>query len=429
MKVLVVGSGAREHALAWKLRRSPRVDEVLVAPGNGGTVLGEGAPVRNVPVLESDLGGLVDLARREHVDFTVVGPEQPISAGIADVFEAAGLRVFAPLKRCARFAASKLFTKAFLVRHAIPTPSFQVSSRYDDALAVTRLMPMPLVVRASGMGAGRGASVVHSLREAEDVLRHTMGERHPQAASEEVIIEPSLEGCELSLLAFIDASSHVAMPWVRAYTRLQDGDRGAVTGGMGACSPAEQIDDATHAVIIDKIFHPVVAAVQRELSGYRGVLRIRVVITEAGPWALDLGVSLGDPESQVILSGLESDLLEVLEATAAGRLGEVAPRWADTARCGVVVALRGYPGVDASPAPFPVIDSGSTQVFHGGGAAGVDGGLDARAGRLVTVVGRGADGAEARRQAYDVLGRHDLTAFHYRRDIGPGAAAVTPKKR
>lgn len=429
MKVLVVGSGAREHVLASTLRQSLRVDEVLVAPGNGGTVLGEGAPVRNVPVLESDLGGLVDLARREQVDFTVVGPEQPISAGVADAFEAAGLRVFAPLKRCARFAASKVFTKAFLARHAIPTPSFHVSSRYDDALAVARMMPTPMVVRASGLSAGQGASVVHSLREAEDALRRTMGERRPEAASEEVLIEPFLEGRELSLLMFIDDHAHVEMPVAWVYKRLHDGDSGPVTDGVGACSPAAWVDDATRAAITEKISGPIVAALQREQPGYRGVLRISIMVTEAGVWALDLGVSFGDPECQVVVPALESDLLEMLEATAAGRLREVAPRWSDDARCGVMVASRAYPGADAQPTPFPAIDGGAAQVFHGGTAVGLDGGLAARGGRLVTVVGRGIDAGAARQQAYDVLAQHDLTAFHYRRDIGAEAAAPGGKKR
>lgn len=429
MKILVVGSGAREHALASALRQSLRVDEVLVAPGNGGTALGEGAPVRNIPVLENDVGGLVDMARREHVDFTVVGPERPIGAGVADAFAGAGFRVLAPSKRCARFAASKVFAGAFLIRNAIPTPPFHASSRYDDALGVTRMMPMPVVVRTSAPTAALGASVVHTLREAEDVLRRMMGERHPGVAGEEVLIEPYFEGREVSLLAFVDENAAVAMPLASVYKHLGDGNRGPVTAGMGACAPAGWVDVATRAAIDEKIFRPVVEALRREQPDYRGVLRIGIMVTDNGPVALDLGVGFGDPEAQVIVPALASDLLDVLEATAAGRLGELTPRWSDDVRCGVVVAARSYPGHAAEAMPFPAIDPGACQVFHGGTALGLDGELDVRGGRLVTVVGRGADLAEARQQAYDALARHELSAFHYRRDIGAEAMAQADKKR
>lgn len=424
MRVMVVGSGGREHALAWKLRQSPRVDEVVIAPGNGGIAVdpGAGCPMRCVPVVEGDVAALVDVARREQVDFTVVGPEVPIAAGVADAFEAAGLAVFAPSKRCALLESSKVFAKAFLTRNGISTAPFHVSTRFDDAVAVARMMPTPMVLKASGLAAGKGVSVVSSVREAEEVLRRLMVERHFKSAGDEVIIEQFLEGREVSLLAFVDEHSAVVMPLACDHKRLEDADRGPNTGGMGAYTPATWLEPAQRDAIMQKIFHPTIEALRRERLGYRGVLYFGIMVTDAGPWVLEFNVRFGDPETQVIVPALESDLLDLLEATAAGRLGEVTPRWTEDALCGVVVAARGYPGAHTSGLSFPALETEGVQVFHSGTALAPEGGLLTRGGRLATVVGRGVDLDAARAQAYRALARHDLTAFHYRRDIGAQAS-------
>jgi phosphoribosylamine--glycine ligase len=424
VKLLVVGSGGREHALAWKLAQSPRVDEVLVAPGNGGTA----RCARNVPLPESDVGALVALARREKVDFTVIGPELPIACGAADAFEEAALPVFAPSRRCARLESSKVWAKAFLSRQGIPTAPFHVSSRFDDAVALVRMMPSPVVIKASGLAAGKGVTIASSVREAEDVLRRMMVDRAFDSAGDEVVLESCLEGREVSLLAFVDEHTALPMPMACDYKRLEDGDRGPNTGGVGAYSPPSWLDESTRELIMKRVFWPTIEALRREGLKYRGVLYIGLMITAEGPWVLEFNVRFGDPETQVILPALESDLLDLLQATSEGRLGEVTPRWSDDTFCAVVLTSRGYPGLFQKGVPFPDLEGPDALVFHAGTAIGPDGGLVTQGGRIASVVGRGPDLAGARARAYEVLGRHDLSLFHHRRDIGTPSPAMTGKR-
>lgn len=415
MKVLVVGSGAREHALVWKLKQSARVDELLAAPGNGGMA----GIARNVPIQESDVASLVKLAGRETVDLTVIGPEGPIAAGVADAFEKAGLAVFAPLRRCARLEASKVWSKAFLSRHGIPTAPFHVSSRFDDAVALVRTMPVPLVIKANGLAAGKGVSVASSVREAEEMLRRLMVDRVFDGAGDEVVLEAFLEGRELSLLAFVDGKTALPMPVACDYKRLEDADRGANTGGMGAYSPPPWLDAHAYEAVMDRVFWPTIEALTAEKLSYRGVLYFGLMLTSDGPRVLEFNVRFGDPETQVIVPALESDLLDVLQATVEGRLSEVVPRWRDETYCAVVVSARGYPGAYSRGLPFPLIEGGADAfVFHAGTSLASDGCLRTCGGRLVTIVGRGPDLGAARKRAYDVIDRYDLSAFHYRRDIG-----------
>ena len=423
MKILVIGAGAREHALTWKLRQSPRVNEVLVAPGSAAFIPGGGAAVRCVPVLEGGVEALVDVARRERVDLTVVGTTRYITGGVGDAFEAAGLRVVAPKKRCALLASSRIFAKTFLVRNGIPTASFHVSSRHDDALALVRMMPMPLVLTATGPCEG---TVVRDLREAEEVLRRLMGDGGRGGAGGELVIEPHLDAPEVSLLAFVDEQGEVVMPLSRRYRRLEDGDRGPYTDGLGACLPPPGVTEETRAILLTQVLHPALQALRREHMGYRGVLHLQVAVTEAGPRVLGIGVGLGEPEAQVVVATLESDVLDLLEATADGRLRAMAARWSEQAACGVGLMSRGSLDAAHASLPFSTADVEGGLVFQDGWKRSEE----VRGANLATVVGRGADVAEARHRAYAILASHALADFHYRRDIGAETAAcVTAPSR
>lgn len=412
MRVLVVGSGAREHALAWKLSQSPRVTEVLVAPGNGGTA----RVARNVPLVDTDVAGLVSLARRERVDFTVIGPEGPIASGVADAFAEAGMRVFAPSRKASLLESSKVWAKAFMSRNQIPTAPFHHSSRFEDAVALARIMPLPLVLKASGLAAGKGVAVVESLREGEEFLRRMMVDRAFGSSGDEVVLEAFLEGREVSLLAFMDGTTAIPMPFACDYKRLEDGNRGPNTGGMGGYSPPAWLDESMRSTIMSRIFEPTIAALRAEQIDFRGVLYFGIIVTAEGPWVLEFNVRFGDPETQVLLVRLESDLMDLLEATVDGRLGDVTPRWSEDATCGVVLTSRGYPGTYETGVPVPSFeDAAGVTVFHAGTAQ--DGHTSA-GGRVLTLVGRGADVAAARVPVYDALAARDVTAFHYRKDIG-----------
>jgi len=414
MKVLVVGSGAREHALAWKLAASPRVTEVLVAPGNGGT----SEVARNVPLGSMDVAAIVAVARRERCELTVVGAEGPIAAGVADALHEAGLRVFAPPRRAAWMESSKVWAKTFMVRHGIPSPPFHVTDRFDDAIAVVRLMPTPIVIKASGLAGGTGVTVAPSLRQAEEILRRLLVDRSLAGAGDAVVIEAFLQGRELSLLAFVDGSRAVLMPPTCVPRRLNEGNCGPNTRGMGAYTPAAWLSPTMEAAIHDRIIGPTLQALRTDLPDYRGVLSFGLMVTAEGPWLMDFNVRFGDPEAQVLLPCLKSDLLDLLEATVDGRLDEVQPVWAG-ATCGVVMTARDYPGAGACDLPLPTFKNAAddgVMVFHGDAPAG-DGSCVGRGGRVLTVVGTGSDVATARDAAYAAIGRHELSSFHYRRDI------------
>jgi len=424
MDILVVGSGGREHALAWKLRQSPRVDRLYVAPGNAGTA----EVAENLPVAAEDIEGLLAAARERRIDLTVVGPEAPLAAGIVDRFSAVGLRVFGPSRAAAQLEASKVFAKDLMARHGIPTAPYRVFRDYREALAYVRSRPCPLVVKADGLAAGKGVTVCQELGEAEAALQRTMVEREFGAAGERVVIEECLSGQEASVLAFTDGETVRPMVVAQDHKALLDGDRGPNTGGMGAYAPAGIVGPALLQEITATILQPTVAALQREGILYRGVLYAGLMLTAEGPRVLEFNGRFGDPETQAILPLLEDDLLPILEACLDGTLAARPLRWADRYCLCVVAAAEGYPGSYRKGLPITGLEAvrglAETVVFHAGTKA-VDGQVVTAGGRVLGVAALGDTLAEAAARAYAGIERIHFEGMHYRHDIGAKALTKT----
>jgi len=417
MNVFVIGSGGREHALAWKLAQSPRVEHVFVAPGNGGT---DGASrITNAPF---NPHSLISAPRP---DLVVVGPEAPLAEGIVDALQAAGVRCFGPTRAAARLESSKVFAKEFMARHGIPTGRAAIFTAYEPALAYLRRSDGPVVIKASGLAAGKGVIVPETPAEAEAALRQIMVERQFGAAGDEVLIEERLTGPEVSLLAFCDGRTVAAMPPAQDHKRVFDGDRGPNTGGMGAYAPAPIAPPALVEELVAAVLRPAVAGMAAEGTPYVGVLYAGLMLTPAGPRVLEFNCRFGDPETQAILPLLESDLLDVLEACVEGALDRVTVRWRDAAAATVVAASEGYPG------PYPkgreiagIADAAALPgviVFHAGTRRTADGRLVTDGGRVLAVTGVGADLRQALDRAYAGIRRIHFEGMHYRRDIGAKA--------
>jgi len=417
MNVFVIGSGGREHALAWKLAQSPRVEHVFVAPGNGGT---DGASrITNAPF---NPHSLISAPRP---DLVVVGPEAPLAEGIVDALQAAGVRCFGPTRAAARLESSKVFAKEFMARHGIPTGRAAIFTAYEPALAYLRRSDGPVVIKASGLAAGKGVIVPETPAEAEVALRQIMVERQFGAAGDEVLIEERLTGPEVSLLAFCDGRTVAAMPPAQDHKRVFDGDRGPNTGGMGAYAPAPIAPPSLVEELVAAVLRPAVAGMAAEGTPYVGVLYAGLMLTPAGPRVLEFNCRFGDPETQAILPLLESDLLDVLEACVEGALDRVTVRWRDAAAATVVAASEGYPG------PYPkgreiagIADAAALPgviVFHAGTRRTADGRLVTDGGRVLAVTGVGADLRQALDRAYAGIRRIHFEGMHYRRDIGAKA--------
>ncbi|MCB0238710.1 MAG: phosphoribosylamine--glycine ligase [Anaerolineae bacterium] len=424
LSILVIGNGGREHALAWKLAQSPRVTRVLVAPGNGGTALA-GGKVSNAAVATDDIAGLKGLARAERVDLTVIGPEAPLAAGAVDAFQAAGLRCFGPTRAAAQLEASKAFSKAFMLRHGIPTARFAVFTSFDRALAYTQSVDFPIVIKASGLAAGKGVLLPETAAEAEIALRQIMTERAFGAAGDEVVIEERLVGPEASLLAFSDGRSVALMPAAQDHKRVFDGDLGPNTGGMGAYAPApvmtaELIDEARRTVL-----KATIDGMRVEGTPYIGILYAGLMLTTGGIKVLEFNCRFGDPETQVILPLLADDLLDVFDACLDGTLDQWDVRWREGATATVVAASEGYPG------PYPkgreitglaeAEALSDVAVFHAGTTLAPDGRVLTDGGRVLAVTATDDTLPAALDRAYDAMGRIHFPGMHYRRDIGANA--------
>ena len=341
-KVLVIGSGGREHALAWKLAQSPRVTEVLVAPGNAGTATE--ARCRNVPVKVTDIEGLLALARDEGVSLTVVGPEVPLVAGVVDRFRAAGLRIFGPTAAAAQLEGSKAFAKDFLARHGIPTAFYAVHTDVDAALAYIRSKGAPIVVKADGLAAGKGVIVAMTLDEAEAAVRDMLSGNAFGDAGARVVIEEYLEGEEASFISMVDGTTALPMATSQDHKRVGDGDTGPNTGGMGAYSPAPVVTPEVHARIMREVIAPALAGMAAEGTPYRGFLYAGVMIDAAGaPRVLEFNCRLGDPETQPIMARLRTDLIDLVEQALAGTLDRAEAQWDRRPALTVVLAAAGYP--------------------------------------------------------------------------------------
>jgi phosphoribosylamine--glycine ligase len=423
MKVLVIGGGGREHALAWKLAQSPRVSEVLVAPGNAGTA--REPCVRNVDLVATDLDGLLALAQREQIGLTVVGPEAPLVAGIVDRFRAAGQRCFGPRRIAAQLEGSKAFAKDFLARHNIPTARYAVFTELKPALAYARECAhrnqgAPIVIKADGLAAGKGVVVALTLADAEQALHDMLGARSLGAASARVVIEEFLAGEEASYIAICDGKCALPMATSQDHKRRDDGDLGPNTGGMGAYSPAPVLDAAVEKRILAEVIEPTLSGMAAEGAPFVGFLYAGVMIGRDGaPRVLEFNVRFGDPETQPIMLRLESDLVDLIEAALDGHMEDVAVRWNPEPALGVVLAAHGYPGTVRTGDAIDGLDAAAepgTKVFHAATKT-QNGNVVSSGGRVLTVCALGADIAHARARAYRAIEHLHFDGMFYRRDI------------
>jgi phosphoribosylamine--glycine ligase len=419
MKILVIGNGGREHALAWKLKQSPRVDEVIVAPGNAGTARERG--VRNADVAVTDLDGLLKLAKDEKIGLTVVGPEVPLVAGVVDKFRAAGLRIFGPRAVAAQLEGSKAFAKDFLLRHNIPTARYAVFTELDPALAHVRRHGAPIVIKADGLAAGKGVVVALTQADAELALHDMLGAHAFGDASARVVIEEFLDGEEASYIVMSDGSHALPMASSQDHKRRDEGDLGPNTGGMGAYSPAPVVTPEVERRILKDVIEPTLHGMAAEGAPFIGFLYAGLMIDKAGnPKVIEFNVRFGDPETQPIMLRLKSDLVDLIEAALDGELHHTRAQWDPRPSLGVVMAAAGYPGKVRSGDAIGGLDSElgpDAKVFHAGTRLDADGRVLTAGGRVLTVCALGADIAAARERAYAAVEKLRFDGAFCRRDI------------
>lgn len=420
MKVLVIGSGGREHALAWRIAKSAKVEKVFVAPGNAGTAMGE--KLENVAATE--VTDLVEFARTHDVAFTVVGPEAPLSKGVVDAFRSAGLRIFGPTKQAAQLESSKDFAKAFMTRHGIPTAEYRTFTDAASALEYVEAKGAPIVIKADGLAAGKGVVVAMTLDEARDAVKMMLEGHEFGDAGARVVIEDYLEGEEASFIVMVDGEHILPMATSQDHKRLLDKDQGPNTGGMGAYSPAPVVTDEVFEKVMNEIIRPTVEGMKADGVEYTGFLYAGLMIGsrngELTVKTLEFNCRMGDPETQPIMSRIKSDFVDVLEAACDRRLDEVEIEWDSRRALGVVLAAEGYP---FSPVKGDVIealaeDNDSQIVFHAGTKMNAEGRPVVSGGRVLCVVGLGDTLKQAAERAYDAVGRTSFRGMQFRRDIG-----------
>lgn len=420
MRILVVGGGGREHALAWKLAREQGVESVAVAPGN----VGIGAVATLVAIKADDVAALAHYAERNRIDLTVVGPELPLDAGISDLFASRGLRLLGPSRAAAQLECSKVFAKEFMARHTVPTARYRVCESAADARAIIRSqeLGLPVVVKADGLAAGKGVVVAEDRSAAEDAIRASMEERQFGNAGSRVVLEECMIGPEVSFFALCDGTRAMPLMWAQDHKRIFDDDRGPNTGGMGAFAPSPLIDEELKTRIMREVVDPVVAGMRADGHEYRGFLYAGLMLTASGPKVVEFNVRFGDPEAQVVIPMIEDDLAPHLAAAAEGRLLDAAPRFSASKHVGVVVASEGYPGSGPTGRPITGLEDAAglddVLIFHSGTKAS-DGGRPVTAGgRVLTVVGRGHTFEAAIDRAYAGVSKIHFDGMQYRRDIG-----------
>jgi len=417
MKVLVIGSGGREHALAWKLAQSPKVTRVLVAPGNPGTAAEK--LLQNVPV--TDIKVLVELAKREQVAFTVVGPEAPLAAGVVDAFRAAGLPIFGPTKAAAQLESSKDFAKQFLVRHNIPTAKYQTFSDAAEAHAYIDTEGAPIVIKADGLAAGKGVVVAMTADEAHAAIDMMLLDNKMGDAGARVVIEEFMEGEEASFIVMADGRNGLPLATSQDHKRLKDGDQGPNTGGMGAYSPAPVVTPDVHARVMREIINPTLAGMTADGLPYTGFLYAGLMIDGDGrPRVVEFNCRMGDPETQPIMMRLKTDLADLIEAAIAGKLDHTEAEWDRRFALGVVLAAAGYPDSprkgDAITG-LPANELEDVHVFHAG-TADEDGQVVTAGGRVLCVTALGDNVRTAQKRAYEIADMIQFEGRQYRRDIG-----------
>jgi phosphoribosylamine--glycine ligase len=419
VKILVVGSGGREHALAWKLQQSAGVDAIICAPGNAGTAeLGE-----NVEIKASDLAGLARFAKENRIGLTVVGPDDPLAAGIVDLFQAEKLRVFGPTKSAARLESSKIFAKELMRAKRIPTARAAIFERPEAAEAFLKESRFPIVIKADGLALGKGVIVARDFEEGRAAVEAMMSEGRFGEAGRRLVIEECLAGSECSLHALVDGTNFVMLASARDHKRAFDGDAGPNTGGMGAFSPANNFPVEMERKFETEVMRPLLDGLRENGVTFRGLLFPGLMLTEEGARVLEFNCRFGDPETQAILPRLKSDLLPLLEATIDGRLGETAIEWDGRPAVTVVMASGGYPGTYETGKPIRGLEDVASQdlhIFHAGTRL-ENGRVVTSGGRVLAVTALGETVAIARARAYEAVAKIDFEGCHYRRDIALSA--------
>ena len=424
MNVLIIGSGGREHALAWKAAQSPQVEKVFVAPGNAGTLLDN--KLANVSLDILDFSRLADFAEANDVGLTIVGPEVPLVAGIVDFFKERKLPCFGPTKGAAQLEGSKAFTKDFLARHKIPTAEYQNFTEVEPALAYLRAKGAPIVVKADGLAAGKGVIVAETLAQAEDAVRDMLSGNAFGDAGCRVVIEEFLAGEEASFIVMVDGKNILAMATSQDHKRVGDGDTGPNTGGMGAYSPAPVVTQAVHDRVMQEIIRPTVDGMAAEGNDYTGFLYAGLMIDASGaPKVIEYNCRFGDPETQPIMLRLQSDLVELCLAALKGDLDKVTAEWDERASIGVVLAAGGYPGNYNKGdviSGLPTEEVNGEKVFHAG-TTNKDGMVVTSGGRVLCATALGKTVSEAQQRAYELAAKIQWDGAFYRKDIGYRAIA------
>lgn len=424
MKVLIIGNGGREHALAWKALQSTKVEHVFIAPGNGGTALETN--MTNVDIAVDDIPKLVDFAQQNNISLTIIGPEAPLVLGIVDAFEEAGLRCFGPKRLAAQLEGSKAFTKDFLARHNIPTAAYQSFTEVEDAILYIKKLGAPLVVKADGLAAGKGVIIAHTKDEAIEAAQSMLTAGSFGDAGNKIVIEQFLQGEEASFIVMVDGKNILPFATSQDHKARDDGDQGPNTGGMGAYSPAPVVTPEIHDRIMSEVIKPTVQGLASEGTPYTGFLYAGIMIAPDGtPNVLEFNCRFGDPETQPILMRLQSDLVELCNTALDGKLDSVTAQWDDRAALGVVLAAGGYPESYRKGDVIhglPNQASGDKKVFHAG-TVFKDGNVLTNGGRVLCATALGKTVSEAQQHAYTLAEEIDWQDMFYRKDIGYRAVA------
>ena len=415
MKILVVGSGGREHTLVWKIAQSPRVEKVFAAPGNAGTA----AIAENLNLRPTDVEGLSKAAKEKGIDLVVVGPEAPLASGIVDYFDSLGIPIFGPTKAATQVESSKVFARNLMEKYGIPCPKGAIFSSYSKACEYLQEQRPPVVIKADGLAAGKGVIIAGSWAEAQKALGDIMKAKIFGSAGDRVIIDEYLSGREVSLIAFTDGKTVSPMVPACDYKKIGDNDQGPNTGGMGSYSPPDFFSAGMTKKVTKDILLPAVKAMAKEGLPYKGVLYVGLMIVDGKPVVLEFNARFGDPETQVVLPLLKTDLVDILIAVGQGNLDRVKIEWSSEACVGVVMSSGGYPGSYKTGFPIQGIDNVDKDVlvFHAGTKLGNDGIIYTDGGRVLTVVGVSEDMAEARKKVYRNIGNIYFEGCYYRKDI------------
>jgi len=423
MKILVIGSGGREHALTWKLRQSPHAERIFCAPGNAGTAeIGE-----NIAIAASDLEGLVRFAKENRVDLTMVGPDDPLAAGIVDLFAAEKLRAFGPTKSAARIEASKIFAKELMRAQKIPTAEAQTFSDSSEALCYCEKAKFPVVIKADGLALGKGVIIAADAATAKSTIDEMMNQRRFGQAGRRIVVEEFLRGTECSLHALVDGQNYLLLESARDHKRALDGDQGPNTGGMGAFSPANNWNSKLQSQFETEIMRPLLLGFLQEQIQFRGLLYPGLIITSEGARVLEFNCRFGDPETQALLPRMKSDLLPLLEATIDGKIAACSIEWDPRAAVTVVLASAGYPGKCETGKSISGLQEAAklrdVRIFHAG-TKRANGEVKTSGGRVLAVTALGSTIEAARARAYDAVSRIHFENCHYRRDIALSAVAA-----